>query len=164
MRKNRPLTSAEVGEMHRVRDKGRTPGEIGVRLGRPASTVRYALRMQPCDLDAPRQRYIHPQAALNERRAELKALREAMIMGEVTLADVLLGDQVHPLVVETPLIDVVLMGRAASRRRNAPGMEAFGREAVLEGVNLLLRAGRANEATRRWVVEHARCQPRQVAA
>lgn len=89
----------------------------------------------------------------NDRRVALAALRRCVGNGTVTLAGVLLP--VHPLVRGMVLADVVRW-QYRDRYSGCAALEQLGRRAVEDRVNLLMRAGRASEASRRWVAENGR--------
>ncbi len=91
----------------------------------------------------------HALRQANHIRRERADLKAAMRDGTVTLDDLLMTP--HPAVVDTPLIDVLLWRRRATRMQ-APALARLGERAVRDRVNLLLPVGAASERVRAWCV------------
>lgn len=89
----------------------------------------------------------------NEKRAARAELRRDVQSGLLSLEDVLLP--VHSLVAGLPLADVVRW-QYHERATSVTALERLGRHAVLHGVNLMVRAGRASEKSRTWVAHYGR--------
>jgi hypothetical protein len=85
-----------------------------------------------------------------ERRLAIARLRREIRAGRVTLAEVL-ADPPETLL-RWPLIDVVRL--VFSGGRGSTTIEMLGRDALGDGVNLMLPLGRSSEATRAWLVDH----------
>ena len=102
------------------------------------------LAVRPCD---------RALGIANETRAERAELRSRVRRGTLSLEDVLLP--AHPLVAGLPLADV-LRWQYHERHTSITALERLGRLAVRDDVNLMIRAGRASESSRRCVVRHGR--------
>jgi hypothetical protein len=87
----------------------------------------------------------------NHQRVMQARVKTQLQRREVGLREVLLP--VYPAVAGVPLIDIIRWQYASDGR---PALEALGHHAVRDGINLMMRAGRASETTRLWVVEHGR--------
>lgn len=147
------VSAVEVAKMQRLRHvQELRPFEIALRTGRSRTAVRRALSLHPDDVATRRP---PPSVDVpNARRAELAALHAALVSGELELEDVLAP--VHPRVAGLPLLHVIMMTRAGSDRQNASGIEELGRDALRDGVNVLVRTDRASAATRAWAAERGR--------
>ncbi len=84
-------------------------------------------------------------------RRNRAAVRAALRSGTLTLQDAMTSPP--PELLRDPLIDVLRHGRGCCRRSPA-WMEKLGREAVRDGVNLMVPLGRASARSRAWVAEH----------
>lgn len=151
------MLRAEVLEIQRLaREEGLRPLEIVPRVARTVPTVRRALRLDAAAVPEERAPASMPKEAglaSSRVRAERSKLRARLADGELTLADVLAGP--HPLVENLPLVEVARMRRRAQRGRRATAtLEAMGREAVRDRVNLMAAAGNASAFSRAWVAEH----------
>lgn len=95
----------------------------------------------------------------NGFRLNAAELRRRVAAGEVTLEQILLDppEYIHGLL----LLDAVRKYRTGARNaaRSTRFIEAMGRRAMLEGVNLCVPVGRASLTSRRWVIEYCRHAP-----
>lgn len=87
----------------------------------------------------------------NERRVAVAELRRHVLAGRVSLA-VLLRDP-PDLLAQVALIDV--MAFAVTAPRAGVWRERVGRDALRDGVNLLVPLGRAGGASREWAARNA---------
>lgn len=159
------VTRAEVAEMHRLAVAGCEPQAIADRMGRSPSTVRMALRVAPAEWPAVPLRSVPPPPHVSQSARKAKAQVYAdLTTGLLSLQDVLVP--VHPALVDLPLVEVVRMQWAKAGRQTTPTLEALGRKAVHDGVNLMMAAGRASGYSRAWVAEHGSkwARPRAVAS
>ena len=85
------------------------------------------------------------------RRARLE-LKDGLRAGTITLDDILLAGP-HPAVLRTPLLDVMMWGKAG--RLQSRGLAILGERALDARVNLLLPVGQASVRMRAWCVAHA---------
>lgn len=103
-------------------------------------------------------------ALANDKRIALAALKRQIADGTLTLADIC-AQRPAPLA-PLPLIDVLRLlprfGRA-QRRGGTMHLEAIGREAAKDGINLCVTLERASQATLDWLrgrVDAPMCKPK----
>lgn len=93
----------------------------------------------------------------NRHRLELHSLRGQIRRGEVDLADLLEDPPAY--LQRWTLLDVVRLGwHKPARHHSSATLEQLGREAVRDGVNLLISLERSSMDSRRWVSTHVRWQ------
>lgn len=92
----------------------------------------------------------------NQKRLRIAELRRDVNQGRVTLAE-LLADP-PPEILQMTLFDVIRMTYTSNR--SGTSLEAIGRRALLDGVNLLVRVERSSMRSRQWVAENVMWQHR----
>lgn len=101
--------------------------------------------------DAAQQRSSALQKA-NTRRVQIALVRKRLRTGALPITAVM---RTQPeLLARAPLIDVIRW--AYSPNRGSRAIEQLGRQAVIDGVNLMVPLGRASARSRAWVATNLR--------
>lgn len=107
--------------------------------------------MTPAAVTTQRREAMH---AANAKKMQIACLRRALRTGELAICDVLRNPPEcvhHLLFVELLLRIVPRFGRRS--------VEALGRHALYDGVNLNVRIGRSSQRTREWLACHVDTWP-----
>jgi hypothetical protein len=87
----------------------------------------------------------------NSRRHQIALTKQRLRTGDLPLATVM---RTQPeLLADVALIDIVRWAYVVAKRPRA--IERLGRQAVIDGVNLMVPLGRASARSRAWVAQHA---------
>lgn len=87
-----------------------------------------------------------------ERRLAIAHLREQIRKQQITLEELMLDP---PEVLSNyAMADVLRFPRVTSRYLTSPALTTLGKEAIRDGVNLMVAFGDASARTKGWVVEN----------
>ncbi len=88
----------------------------------------------------------------NESRMAKAGVKARLRSGSLSLADVM--NDPPPELARALLIDVIRWTRSYGRGGRGPAIEALGRHALRDHVNLMVPLGEASQRSRTWVAEH----------